>query len=92
MVDQQLNLGLNTLYRHLFGSSSQFMADFYARERLRDVVVGPWLVEGSERVRQVSYTKPLVIPIPFAPKECKVRGNKCIELLDWACLCSWAAV
>lgn len=49
-----------------------YSQDFQAAEKLTDVSAGAWVSDAAGRVRQVSYTKPLNIPLPLAPKQCKV--------------------
>jgi hypothetical protein len=40
---------------------------------LKEVVTGPWTADQATNTRQrtYSYVRPLNIPLPFAPKQCK---------------------
>lgn len=69
-------LGVNRLYTLLISADSAFMQTMYSSANVTEVKVGPWRAApaGSDyqRVRDVSYTKHLNIPLPLAPEKCHV--------------------
>jgi hypothetical protein len=69
-------ISVNRLHSLLLASDSALMRAHYAAQELTEVASGPWRAPpaGSEclRVRSVSYTKRLHIPVPLAPERCRV--------------------
>eukprot|EP00955_Chlamydomonas_euryale_P057586 356833-Chlamydomonas_euryale.AAC.1 len=41
-------------------------------QALRDVKTGAWTTVGGLRTRNVTYIRPISVPLPFSPKECNV--------------------
>ena len=76
LVDTLLPMGLGTLHTLLFAHRSPLMEAHWQAEGITDVNVGPWQCGGDDgclRSRTIAYTKRLSIPVPLAPKQCKVR-------------------
>ena len=79
LVLQDVNLqgiGVNRLYVLLISGDSALMRTHHAAQQVTEVKTGPWRTAtpgcGYQRVRDVSYTKRLNIPLPLAPEKCHV--------------------
>lgn len=71
-------IGVNRLYTLLFSADSQLMKTHHAAQEVTEVAVKAWRAPSAAaafscmRVRDVSYTKRLNIPLPLAPDKCHV--------------------
>jgi hypothetical protein len=66
-------IGVNRLYALVISANSDLMKAHNAAHGITEMSVGPWRAgAGCLRVRDVSYTKKLNIPLPLAPEKCHV--------------------
>ncbi|KAF5832020.1 hypothetical protein DUNSADRAFT_12236, partial [Dunaliella salina] len=72
VLERRFACGPCRLYQLLVKSDSAIAASVAASEGLTKVETGEWRVAGKSRQRTVTYTKPLSIPVPFAPKQADV--------------------
>lgn len=69
-------MGVNRLFALTISGDSDLMKAHHAAHDVTEISVGPWRAAppgaGYLRVRDVSYTKKLNIPLPLAPEKCHV--------------------
>lgn len=69
-------IGSKQLYKLVIDASSELMKAHNAANDVTEMVIGPWQAAAAgvsyQRVRNVSYTKKLNIPLPLAPDKCHV--------------------
>mmetsp|Transcript_10084 Transcript_10084/g.27586 ORF Transcript_10084/g.27586 Transcript_10084/m.27586 type:complete len:754 (-) Transcript_10084:1000-3261(-) len=82
VLERQFGCGPCKLYQLLVKSDSSLAASVAASEGLTKVEIGEWKVAGKGRQRTVTYTKPLSIPVPFAPKQADVTEVHTLQVKE----------